>query len=210
MPEDDSEMKACTIIGAGEFSGFNPAFISDFIIGADACPVPVNLLVGDFDTLKSLEKVPHNVEVVRFPSEKDESDLELAVEEAIRCGFNTFYIYGCLGGRLDHTLASISVLTYVSRKGMIGYLIGENEVITAVTNDKITLEPQKSGIVSIFPAGGKASGVTLKGLKYPLNNAVLTCGSTLGLSNEFIGGAGRDANAPTVEVRDGTLIVVIS
>jgi len=159
----------------------------------------VDLLIGDFDTLK---KIPDNVEAIRHPSEKNESDLELAVEEAIRRGFNCFYIYGCLGGRLDHSLASIAVLASISRRGMTGWLIGVNEVITAVTDSKITLDSHESGFVSIFPAGETAKGVTLTGLKYPLCNAVLTCVNSLGLSNEFMG------VEAVVEVRDGTLIII--
>jgi thiamine pyrophosphokinase len=194
-------MKKCVIIGANEFSGLLPQFMADYVIGADACPedVQVDLLIGDFDTLTN---IPADIETISFPSEKNESDLELAVEEAVRRGYDCFYIYGCLGGRLDHTIASISVLASISQRNMTGYLISEKEVITAVTNRKLTLNSKKTGTVSVFPVGGAAKGVTLTGLKYPLNDAELPF-SSLGLSNEFID------EEVTIEVSNGTLIVVI-
>ena len=199
-------MKKCIIIGAGDFNALCPDYTADFIIAADGgyeklTEGSVDLLVGDFDSIKAFE-IPHNVETIRFPSEKVSSDLELAVNEAINRGFDCFYIYGALGGRLDHTFGSIAVLTAISKKGMTGYLIGENEIITAVTNSK--LELTGNGIISIFPAGEKAQGVTLEGLKYELNNAELTCCTTHGLSNEYITG-----KSASIQVRDGTLIVII-
>ena len=205
------KLKTCIIIGAGEFSRIHPSFVADYVIGADACPVPVDLLIGDFDTLKN---IPDDIEIIQFPKEKDASDLELAVEEAISRGFDCFYIYGALGGRLDHTLASIAVLTSISRKGLTGWLISENEVVTAVTNGQLIINhvPLNKGYaldtppqyLSIFPIGGKARGVTLTGLKYETDNAVLSCDNSLGLSNEFV------SKEAIIDVKNGTLIVVMT
>ena len=199
-------MKKCTIVGAGSFAGFCPEFTSEYIIAVDGgydnlkrFNLSPNLLIGDFD---SIESTPDNIETIRFSSIKDESDLELAVAEAIRRGYVCFYIYGALGGRLDHTLASIAVLASASMQGFTGYLVGENERITAITNKKIAFSKSESGNISVFPVGKEAAGVSIGGLKYPLDNAVLSCDSTLGLSNEFIG---EDAD---IEVKDGTLVVV--
>ncbi|MCL1903185.1 MAG: thiamine diphosphokinase [Oscillospiraceae bacterium] len=196
-------MNKCIIIGAGEFDGFRDEYTADYVIAADGgidnLQCKADLLIGDFDSAKAL---PADVEQIRFPKEKDQSDLELAVAEAIKRGFNCFYIYGALGKRLDHSLASIAVLTALSQRGCTGYLLGTNEIITAVTNSSVTLKPQFNSLVSVFPAGNNASGVSLKGVKYPLENAVLTNGSTLGLSNEIVG------DAAFIEVQNGTLIIV--
>ncbi|MCL2036011.1 MAG: thiamine diphosphokinase [Oscillospiraceae bacterium] len=206
--------KSCIIVAAGDFNGLNNNFTADFIIAADAgydhlvkFGLNIDLLIGDLDSIADFETVcekSKNIEILRFPSEKDESDLELAVAEALRRGFDCFYIYGGLGKRLDHTLANISVLASLARRGVTAWLIGEGEVVTAVTNGKITLSPGKSGIMSLFPMGGKASGISLDGFKYPLDNADLYDHSTRGLSNEFMG------EIATVEVLDGTLIVILS
>jgi thiamine pyrophosphokinase len=190
-------MKKCVIAGAGEFNGLHSDFSADYIIAADSDYLSPDLLIGDLDSVSS---IPEGVETIRFPQEKDASDLELACDEAIRRGFGCLYIYGALGGRLDHTLASIAVLVSVSRRGISAWLIGADEIITAVTNGRITLSGR--GTVSIFPAGEKASGVTLSGLKYTMDNGTLTCDSSRGLSNEFVG------ENVVIEVRDGTLIIV--
>ena len=202
-------MKKCIIIGAGEFNGFCADFTADFIIAADGgydaltrYGFKADLLVGDFDSINCNKNIPDNIEVITFPKAKDSSDLELAVDEAIKRGFDCFYIYGALGKRLDHTLASIAVLVALSQKKLTGYLIGENETITAVTDSKLTLSACESGVISVFAAREKAEGVNLKGLKYPLDNAVLTHYSTHGLSNEFLG------EEAIIEVQNGTLIVV--
>jgi len=196
-------MKKCIIVANSDFSGFHPGFAADFVIGADKFIAGMDLLVGDFD---SLAAPPDNIEIIRHPAEKDESDLELAVNEAIRRGFSCFYIYGALGGRLDHTLASIAVLTSIAKKGMTGWLIGENELITAITDEQLTIDNGQltvGELISLFPAGETARGVTLTNLKYPLCDAVLSCDNSLGLSNEFIG------EKATIEVKDGTLIIIL-
>jgi thiamine pyrophosphokinase len=76
--------------------------------------------------------------------------------------------------------------------------------ITAVTNGSVSFTPEAAGRVSVFCAGFEASGVTLAGLKYPLNNATLTSNYPLGVSNEFIG------EPSTVTVRDGALLIMWS
>ena len=237
-------MKKAIIIAAGEFTSqllpqLSPQLLSQvegqidgqspLLIAADGgynhcrrLGITPDLLVGDFDSIGDCG-VPvnsGNIEVMRHPPEKDASDLELAVDEALRRGCRHIRIYGALGGRLDHTIASIAVLVSLSRKGATGWLVGKNESITAVTDGTLRLNQSQAqsqaqdcadycataqrGYVSIFPAGEKAAGVSLRGLKYTLDNAELTCHSTLGLSNEWSGGEAE------IAVKDGTLIVVIS
>ncbi|MDR0222222.1 MAG: thiamine diphosphokinase [Oscillospiraceae bacterium] len=199
-------MKSCAIVGAGEFNGFHPCFAGEYTIAADGgCDnlakfgITPDLIVGDCD---SISEIPGGVEVVRAPSEKDETDAALAVNEAIRRGYVRFYIYGALGGRLDHTLANISLLANLSRRGFTARIIGKNEIIAAVTDGVAAFGADKTGIISIFPAGEKAKGVSLKGLKYGLDDAELRFDAAVGVSNEFIG------EESFVGVKKGTLIIV--
>jgi thiamine pyrophosphokinase len=201
--------RRCIIVGASEFSGFLADTSADFIIAADGgydnllrLKITPNIIIGDFDSTETAD-FPVGCEVVRFPPEKDKSDLELAVDAGIARGFNEFDIYGALGGRLDHSLASIAVLVALSHRGTRSRLVGEREIIAAVTDGRITVS-DSGGYVSIFPAAAVARGVSLTGLKYPLTNATLTNRSSLGLSNEFAGGCAE------IEVREGTLIVVMT
>jgi len=205
-----SLVKSCIIVGAGEFDGLKSEHESKFIIAVDGgydslkkIGVTPDLIVGDCD---SIEALPDNIEVVRYPAEKNQSDLELAVGEAIKRGFVSFYIYGALGKRFDHSLASMAVLTGISQKGLNARLIGTASSLceaTAVTNSKLVFEAGSSGTISIFPAGEKAEGVSLQGLKYQLDNAVLHCHETVGLSNEFTG------EEAVIEVKSGTLIIIL-
>ena len=117
-------MKKCIIVAASEFSGFVEGFTAEYVIAADGgyescikiAKRHPDLLIGDFDSLGEsvLADIPKSVEILTFPVEKDASDLEIAVEEAVKRGFECFYIYGALGKRLDHTLASIAVLVSLS------------------------------------------------------------------------------------------------
>jgi thiamine pyrophosphokinase len=209
-----SEYGKCIIVGAGDFAGladFDPE--SDLIIAADGgydslrrIGVTPHIIIGDFDSICESETADFAVELLRFPPEKDASDLELAVDEAIRRGRDRMDIYGALGGRLDHTLASIAVLVSLSRRGFADCrLIGVNETIAAVTDGSLTLTSGSAReIVSIFPAGDAAHGVTLTGFKYPLTDGSLTNTTSRGVSNEFAAGA----KVATVAVRSGTLVVI--
>ncbi|MDR0197292.1 MAG: thiamine diphosphokinase [Oscillospiraceae bacterium] len=198
--------KPCVIVGAGDFDGFCEGYTAGFVIAADGgCNrladfgLRPDLIVGDFD---SLSDAPSGVETVRFPKDKCETDTDLAAKEAIKRAYNRFYIYGALGGRTDHVFGNAAVLINLSRNGYAAYIIGKNEVITAVTDGAVAFGADKRGTVSVFPAGEKARGVSLKGLKYELDGATLKYGETLGVSNEFIG------EKSVIEVKKGTLIIV--
>ena len=197
----------CWCVGAGDFDAarFAPA-PGDFVIAADGglkyletLGVKPDLILGDFD---SLGTVPAGSNVLRYPPEKDDTDMMIAVKEGLRRGFVRFALFGGLGGRLGHTLANIQTLMYLSKHGARGFLAGERETVTAVTDGTISFPAACSGYISIFCLDEPARGVTLRGLKYPLTDAVLTSSVPLGVSNEFTGAAA------TVTVKNGTLVIV--
>jgi thiamine pyrophosphokinase len=202
-------MKRCVIVGSSDFTGIQPDFSADYVIAADGgydnlarYGIKADLIVGDLDSI-SCKTSAVNCQLLQFSAEKDASDLKLAVDEAISHGFECFYIYGCLGRRLDHTLASVGVLAFIAEKHLTGWLIGDGEAVTAITDNKITLNARKSGVVSVFSPQGQAKGVTITGLKYSLENGSLDFMSSHGLSNEFIG------ETAVIEVKDGTLIIIL-
>ena len=199
--------KICYIVGAGENYGldFTPS-TNDFVIAADAgiryldeCGITANLVIGDFD---SLNDMPVHPNTMTLSAEKDDTDMLAAVREGIKAGYSDFHIYCGMGGRIDHTIANLQVLTYLSENGMHGFLFGKDSVITAITNQKITFDKIPSGYVSVFSHSEKSEGVYLNGLKYELNNAILTNTFPLGVSNEFIG---RESS---ISVGSGTLLIV--
>lgn len=142
------------------------------------------LVVGDFDSLGS---VPDHPQVLRLPRIKDETDTGFALRQGLKRGYRRFVLLGCLGGRLDHTVANLQLLSWLSAQGAQGVLLGEGEAAAVVTEGTLSFPASMEGFVSVFCAGGTARGVTLEGLKYPLDHAELTSDFPLGVSNEFVG-----------------------
>jgi len=198
----------CYIAGAGDFYGGEPPHKGDYIIAADGGYVELvargfkpNLIVGDFDSLGS---VPQHHDVIPAPEDKDDTDMMLAVKHGLERGCTEFIINGALGGRFDHSLANIQVLLYISNRGARGVLVGRDICITTVTNGSIGFMTGSSGRVSVLCLGSSAEGVTLTGVKYPLDEAKLSGDYPVGVSNEFNG-------APSlITVRSGTLLVMWS
>ena len=204
-------MKLCYIFGAGEPSrpAVVPARGSVLVIAADggyrlAAEVfgTPDLLVGDFD---SIDALPADVPIIRHPAEKDDTDLALAAEEAIARGATELYIYSALGGRLDHTVANLQLLASLAARGIRATLFGaDGTAVTALFAGQCATFSPRFGIFSAFAFGGGAEGVTLSGLKYPLEGACLMPERPLGVSNEFVG------NAASVQLSKGTLLLFYS
>ena len=197
----------CYIVGAGENYGidFSPC-ADDFVIAADAGfqvleqhGINMDLVIGDFD---SLPFVPQHSEVITLKKEKDDTDMRAAVLEGMKAGYETFHIYGGTGGRIEHTIANMQLLAELSSGGKRGFLFGRDYIITALTNGTLMLPDHISGYVSVFAHSDRAEGVWLKGLKYELQNAVLTNSYPLGVSNELIG------KESSITVKNGTLLIV--
>ncbi len=199
----------CYIAGAGEIPDSGLCFVpqpDDLVIAADggyrlltSAGIRVDLLIGDFDSLGAKPDFPHTVEL---KAEKDVTDLYAAVLFGIEKGCRTFYIYGGTGGSIRHTLANIQTLKMLAETGRRGYLVGAKETLTAVQNKTLSFEPDKTGYLSVFSLG-KTASVTLKNLKYPLNNYTMRDIYPIGVSNEFLPG-----KAAEVTVADGALLVV--
>ena len=201
--------KICYIIGASKTDKIyiSPDYDS-FIIAADGGleslkkqGIAPDLILGDFD---SLGYVPEGANVLKFKSEKDCTDTFIAMEEGLKRGFNTFIFYGCLGGRIDHTIANIQMLSYLAEHNARGFLVGDASA-TVIKNTSLTFLPDNRGIISVFSVNGKsAKGVTIKGLKYEIENDVLLSDFSLGVSNEF-----TDSPAE-ITVTDGCLLIIWS
>ena len=198
----------CYIFAAGDFNGKFSRKEKDFIIAADAGyrhleknGVIPDLLIGDFDTIG---QVPNVCETITFPCEKDYTDTELAIMEAIKRGYNAFIICGALGGkRIEHTVANIKLCESYAIKGYDITLTDGNYFVKSIHNSKIEFSDDEKGFISVFSLSGKAEGVTIKGLKYTLENAFLDFSNpTLCVSNEFIG------TKSTVSVDNGTITII--
>ena len=181
-------MKAL-IIGSGSFSrrcleicGENP-----FVICADGGydsavknNITPSVVLGDMD---SVEKAPEDSIV--YPTEKDETDSEIAIDYAIEKGFSEVILAGFTGTRLDHTLNNILLLKKLADKGVSGVIVDDNNEIYYL-RDRLTLPGRVGSILSVIPVFGNLFGITTKGLKYPLDNETLYFGKSRGISNVFL------------------------
>lgn len=205
-------MKRCVIIGAGELHDLadirRRIRPDDTVICADGgytyakqMGVQPALLLGDFDSLQG--ELPQDVEIVRVPSEKDDSDTMLAIRVALEKQFTEILLLGMLGGRLDHTLANIQALLYIARHGAKGFIESEEYTITVIENDEMVLPCHEGKMFSLFSLGNECLGVDIEHAKYLLKDASLTNDNPIGLSNQFLD------EPVTVRVQEGALVVLI-
>ncbi|MCH5197596.1 MAG: thiamine diphosphokinase [Oscillospiraceae bacterium] len=201
-------MNKCVILGAGEYGANFPAYDkNDFYIAADGgfsaaerFGIKPNLLIGDFDSLKTA--LPQDIKTVSLPVNKDVTDMDAAVSEGIRLGYNNFELYGGTGGRPDHTFANLSLLARLSQNKKRAVLFGSGFIFTAVTNDKIKITCSEGKTLSLFSWTDTSQGVTTTGVQYPLNNKTLLSSFALGVSNSFT------KETAEISVENGTLIVM--
>ncbi len=165
-----------------------------------------NLILGDFDSVdpKVLEEYKNlNIETVTYPSEKDYTDMELAISHAVKIGFKEIILIGASGTRLDHTVANMLLIERYYKKGINIKILDNNNSIQVVTNS-ITIPFKNNHYVSVIPISENIEGLTLKGFKYPLNNVNVDRGSTLCISNELI------ENEGVIQINKGSAFVFIS
>ncbi len=206
-----SDTPICYIFGAGEFT---PCEINlteqDLVIAADGgydhligMGLRADIALGDFDSVTSYEIWEDTIcEKLTYPPEKDDTDMMLAIKLGLSKGYETFAIYGGLGGRLDHTLANIQALSYVACERAQAILYHENYALTVIKNGSFALPKSTSGYVSVFSLSDTSENVTIKGLKYEIEGATLTNIFPLGVSNEAIGKKG------VISVGRGTLAIL--
>ena len=163
-----------------------------------------DLVIGDLDSLSSDQRQTLEQQNVRFEtysSDKNETDLELAIQYTLNLNPNEVVILGALGGRLDQTLGNIALLAGASTKLTKMRLDdGVEEILFCRAQVEIRGEPGE--IVSLLPWGGTVEGVQTTGLKWPLNREPLYPDKTRGISNEM------ESHEASVSIESGTLLVV--
>lgn len=184
--------KICYIVGAGEDCGLDFSLRSeDLVIAADggyaalrAAGIAPHVVIGDFDSLGAAPKEEH---VITLPTVKDVTDTYAAIDYGKQHGFEVFYLYGCTGGRVDHTLANIQTAAELARSGVRCVIVGKTQIITAISAETVAFSEKSTGFLTVLSHTDVCEGVSLKGLKYELENARLSNCFPLGVSNEFVG-----------------------
>ncbi len=164
-----------------------------------------DLVIGDLDSLQAAdrEKIDQmKVQLITSPSEKDKSDLELAVDHAVGLKPDEILIIGALGGkRFDHAFINVLLLDIPLRQEVPARIVDENQEIF-LAREEIVLSGEKGNYLSLFALTDKVCGIVTEGLKYALNNESLYFASTRGLSNELT------ASQAKISFRSGLLLVV--
>lgn len=169
-----------------------------------------NHIIGDFDSidtkiLKSYQK-KHQVMIHQYNPQKDNTDTDIALRLAIsELNSSSITIIGALGKRMDHALSNIHILKYALQAKILCQIVDDNNKIYLIENN-VTLYRNKiyGKYISLIPLTSTVEGVTLKGFKYPLQNASLVIGESLGISNEMI------EEVAYIEIKKGILIVIES
>jgi len=185
----------------------------DVVVGADggaararAWGLTVDVIVGDMDSLAEEEQAALALQGGRFihhPRAKDETDLELALNYALEAGAEEIVILGALGGRLDHTLGNVLLLTLPHLAGMPTRIVSHGqEALVIRGGDTGQIEGQPGDLVSLLPLGGDARAVTTQGLAWSLAGETLRFGSSRGISNEMT------SSTAQVQVGEGFLLAV--
>lgn len=201
--------KRCVIIGGGDCSAdFIRANITeyDYIVCADSgcdylsgTDIVPDFLIGDFDSAKT---IPQNIETVKLPIEKDDTDCAAAFNEALKRGYNDFLLLGGTGGRFEHTFANISLMANAVNNGCNFEIADEKHHFYCIHNSKIEIVGKANEQISVFAFGGKAYGVTEIGFHYELDNFTMDPFIPLGISNDVTDKVG------TISVKNGTLIII--
>ncbi len=167
-----------------------------------------HLIVGDLDSLPApvaVEMEAKGVEIQRHPVNKDQTDLELALQIAVQRGAEEILVLTALGGRLDQTLANILLLTRPEWRGVRLRLAEGNQSAWLLRGpDSLTLRGQSGNTLSVVALSQHLHGLDLLGVKWPLNNANVSLGSTLTISNAFV-----DTEAQ-IKLAQGIALAIVS
>lgn len=156
-----------------------------------------NYVIGDMDSVtQSIDKVP----IQKFPTKKDQTDTELAIDAALKEGCTEIVLLGASGTRLDHTIANILLLKRLEKANICAQLIDEHNRMRVITH-KTEWFANRGDVLSLIPLNN-STGITTQGLAYPLNNESLNVGSTRGISNYFL------SNYATIDLKTGSLLVI--
>lgn len=165
----------------------------DYLVCADggvyhclALGLQPDVVVGDMDSIEAdtmADLIESEIALERHPRSKDQTDLELALERAIRDGADEILMLGALGGRLDQTLANLLILA--QRKWPIPLRMADGDQSAEMLHggERLTLRAGVGKMVSLVPLSAEVTGVTYEGLEYDLTDATLKIGSTRAISN---------------------------
>jgi len=173
----------------------------------DKLNVKPNYIVGDFDSIDKeiLKKYENsNIEFIRLIPEKDLTDTDSALNLTIEKGSSKITIIGAIGTRQDHTIANIHILKKALEKGIEAKIINEKNEIQLINKKTYIEKDNNYKYISLIPLTTEAEGVTIKGMKYTVQDYTFRIGESLGVSNEQI------EKMAEIQIKKGILIIIKS
>lgn len=166
-----------------------------------------NYIVGDFDSInQAILNQYENMKdkIIKLNPEKDLTDTHSSINLAIELKSTNILILGAIGTRIDHTIANIHILKIAMEKNINIKIIDERNEITLINKNTVLKKDENYKYISLIPLTTKVKKVTLKGLKYPLDEQTLYIGDSLGISNEQI------EQKAEISLQEGILILIKS
>lgn len=189
----------------------------DIVVGVDggvthlrALDVVPTHIIGDFDSILNTDGIKQeypDAKWIEYLPEKDFTDSELALEILSQMDCELILVVGAFGGRLDHMMGTIFLLNrYASEQNRIIMIDNRNqmELLTGPIRHVLNPDDLNFKYVSFIPITQETEGITLKGFKYPLNEARVKMGETVGISNEII------QETAQISFRSGKLLMIFS
>ena len=184
----------CAIISGGEYSPMDDIKAAEYIIACDRgysyakrSGIVPDLLLGDFDSYTG--KLPEGAAVERLPREKDDTDTMHAVRRALELGFTRISLYCALGGRLDHMLANLQTASYAAERGVPVQLFSRGCEAYIFSGGSVRIPARAGCSLSVLSLSDRCTGVSITGVKYPVEHATITNRFPIGTSNEWRGEA---------------------
>lgn len=175
-------------------------------VNAQSVGITPHILVGDFDSISAAEleaAKASTAQLIEYPSEKDFTDAELAIEQVLHSSSTSLLFISGGGDRLDHILSLTHALADIRlHTTKVCAIVGDTRIDFVTSDQPLTTTGEFGQIVSVLPIGGDVSGVTSTGLRWALHNDILSATSSRGVSNVI-----TEAQF-SVSVSTGTLLVM--
>lgn len=137
---------------------------ADQLIGSGIVP---DLLIGDMDSSLHYKEF-ENVKMELLPVKKDDSDTMYCVKRALEMGFDNFMLLGATGGRIDHTLANLSVLLYLQSRNAKGVIADEYSQVWLLKSGDNVIRNAKGRMISVIPFACDRACLTYRGMEYQM------------------------------------------
>jgi thiamine pyrophosphokinase len=163
-----------------------------------------DVIIGDMDSIDPALLASYStqgIKIIKYSAKKNYTDTELALDYALGLKPESIFIWGALGGRIDHTLANVFLLCKGQENGIRTYLVDEyGEAF--VLDKEATFVNETGKTISLLALSPEVTGITLSGFLYPLKEGTLIMGESRGIGNII-----TDARA-SISVRQGKLLVI--